>query len=310
MKIITVDCNYVQEQFAASYLMIEEGVSGPRGFFVECNTNYAIPYLMEAALREGLAPDQIDGLVITHVHLDHAGGAGLFLQKFPNAKLYAHPRAAKHAIDPSKLIASATHVYGEAFMQKMYGTILPCPMERVVALEDGVPIDWMSVGGCLETKHLRGHANHHLCITEPKTKTLFSGDSFGVSYPIVNEKRGVVVMASTSPTDFDGPAAIQSVEWILNQGFLRVALTHYGFLIGAEISIAGMQLLDQLHFSQELLGRIKSEKLNDEQTFSAILDWTTQYFKSKNILLDDEDLKILSLDLKVNAQGLVFAANK
>ncbi|NBP50223.1 MAG: MBL fold metallo-hydrolase, partial [Actinobacteria bacterium] len=77
------------------------------------------------AVLEGLSPLQIDGLVITHVHLDHAGGAGLFLQEFPNAKLYAHPRAARHAIDPSKLIASATQVYGEAFMNKCYGTILP-----------------------------------------------------------------------------------------------------------------------------------------------------------------------------------------
>ena len=87
MKIIAVDCNYVEQEFAASYLMVHEGPLGRRGFFVECNTNYAIPYLKAAALHEGLTPSQIDGLVITHVHLDHAGGAGLFLQEFPNAKL-------------------------------------------------------------------------------------------------------------------------------------------------------------------------------------------------------------------------------
>lgn len=310
MKMIAVDCNYVENEFAASYLLVHEGPSGKRGFFVECNTNYAIPYLKEAALREGLTPDEIDGLAITHVHLDHAGGAGLFLKEFPQAKLYAHPRAARHAIDPSKLVASATTVYGEEFMQKMYGKIEPCPAERVVVLEDGSDIDWVQAGVRLQTKHLRGHANHHLCVIEPSTKTLFSGDAFGVSYPVVNEKKGIVAIPSTSPTDFDGPAAIASVEWILDQNLVQVGLTHFGFLKGAEIQIAGMQLIDQLRFSEAMLRRIKSETLDEDRTFEYIHDWTIQYFAGKGIHLDPEDLRILNLDLRVNAQGLVYAANR
>ena len=310
MKIIAVDCNYVEKEFAASYLMIHEGPQGLRGMFVECNTNYAIPYLKEAALHEGLTPDQIDGLIITHVHLDHAGGAGLFLQEFPNAKLYAHPRAARHAIDPSKLIASATQVYGESFMQKMYGTILPCPADRVVILEDGAKVDWVQAEVQLLTKHVRGHANHHLCVIESTTKTLFSGDSFGVSYPVLNEKHGIVAIPSTSPTDFDGAAAIETVEWILNQDLLQVAPTHYGFLKGAEIQIAGNQLIDYLKFSIELLSEIKTDALNEAQVFERIQKWVIQYFSSQGILFDSEDLKVLNLDLRVNAQGLVFVANK
>jgi len=310
MKIIAVDCNYVEEEFAASYLMVQEGPGGLRGFFVECNTNYAIPNLIEAALLEGLKPDQIDGLAITHVHLDHAGGAGLFLREFPNAKLYAHPRAARHAIDPSKLVASATHVYGEAFMEKMYGKILPCAPERVVVLEDRDEIHWSQAGVSLQTHHLRGHANHHLCVIEPTSKTLFSGDAFGVSYPVVNERRGIVALPSTSPTDFDGPAAIESVEWIRDQDLLQVALTHYGFLRGAEIQVAAIQLIDYLKFSTELLSRIKSEHLDEKKTFELIQAWVIPYFAGKGIQLDSADLKLLNLDLRVNAQGLVYAANK
>lgn len=310
MKMITVDCKYVEAEFAASYLLVHEGPSGLRGFFVECNTNHAIPHLIEAALHEGLKPDQIDGLVITHVHLDHAGGAGLFLREFPNAKLYAHPRAARHAIDPAKLVGSATKVYGEEFMKRMYGTILPCPAERVVILEDGNEIDWKEAGVKLQTKHVRGHANHHLVVIEPSTKTLFSGDAFGVSYPVINEKRGVVAIPSTSPTDFDGPAAIETVEWILDQDLIQVGPTHFGFLKGAEIQIAGMQLMDQLRFSEDLLRRIKAEKLNEDQAFEHIHDWTIQYFANKGVNLDSKDLRILKLDMRVNAQGLVYAANK
>ena len=178
MKVIPVDCNYVGKEFASAYLLVHQG----RGFFVECNTNYAIPYLVKAAQEAGLGTDQIDGLVITHVHLDHAGGAGLFLKEFPQSKVYAHPRAARHLMDPSKLIASATAVYGESFMQQMYGSILPAASDRVVVLEDGAPIEWN--GLAFRTRHTRGHANHHLCIVVPETSespaTVFTGDSFGV----------------------------------------------------------------------------------------------------------------------------------
>ena len=310
MKIIVVDCNYVEKEFAASYLMVHESPSGLRGFFVECNTNFAIPFLKEAALKEGLSPSQIDGLAITHVHLDHAGGAGLFLKEFPQAKLYAHPRAARHAIDPTKLIAGATQVYGEAFMQKMYGTILPCAADRVVVLEDNATIEWKEAGVSLKTHHLRGHANHHLCVIEPNTKSLFSGDSFGVSYPIVNRKHGVVAIPSTSPTDFDGEAAIQSVEWIRDQDLKQVGPTHYGFIKGPDILVAAKQLIDQLKFSRDLLPRIRVEKMDEQLVFELLNVWTLHYFTSQGIELDSDDLKILNLDLRVNAQGLVFAANR
>ena len=310
MKIIPVDCNYVEQGFASAYLLVKDGPEGLRGFFVECNTNHAIPYLKEAALREGLSPLQIDGLAITHVHLDHAGGAGLFLQEFPNARLYAHPRAARHAIDPSKLIASATQVYGQEFMEKLYGTILPCPADRVVVLENGADLIWPEVGVTLKTKHVRGHANHHLILMETETRTLFSGDSFGVSYPRINSLKGILAIPSTSPTDFDGEAALDTVEWILSQDLNRVGLTHYGFLIGAEIQIAGMQLVDYLRFSISLQKKIAQENLSVDLAYEHIRDWVVQYYFNKKLNLDEQDLEFLSIDLKVNAQGLVFAANK
>jgi glyoxylase-like metal-dependent hydrolase (beta-lactamase superfamily II) len=308
MKIIPVDCNYVEAEFATSYLLVQEVQGQKRGLFVECNTNHAIPFLIQAAEKEGLSRDQVDGLIITHVHLDHAGGAGLFLREFPKAKLYAHPRASRHAIDPSKLVASATQVYGKEFMDKLYGTILPCPADRVVVLEDGDDVHW--AGGVLHTQHTRGHANHHLCIIEPETKTLFSGDAFGVSYPKINAKRGLLVLPSTSPTDFDGEAAIQTVEWIRDQDLNQVALTHYAFLKKDEIRPAAQELIDYLRFSMALVSRIQREKLSVEQTTERIHDWMIQYYAQKSIRLDSEDLKHLAIDFKVNAQGLVFTASK
>lgn len=305
MKIITVDCKYVGSEFAASYLLVKED----RGFFVECNTNYAIPKLKEAAAKEGLSPDQIDGLCVTHIHLDHAGGAGLFLREFPRAKLYAHPRAARHAIDPSRLVASATQVYGREFMQKLYGDILPCPEDRVVVLQDGDRIPWPAGGPGLMAKHTRGHANHHLCLLEPESHTLFTGDSFGVSYPVLNHKRGTVAIASTSPTDFDGEAALATIDWIESLRLNAVAPTHYGLFPRAEVPEMARQMRDQLRFAIEMLKRIQREKLDEKRVTEHIQDWMLQYYGNQGIHFDQEDLKLLNLDFRVNAQGLVYAAS-
>ena len=308
MKIIPVDCHYVKAEFATSYLLVHEG----RGFFVECNTNYAIPYLVKAAHLAGLKTDEIDGLLITHVHLDHAGGAGLFLKEFPNATLYAHPKAAKHAIDPSRLIASATKVYGEVFMQKQYGTILPCDAIRVHALNDGEAILWKGVN--LATKHTSGHANHHLCMIEPITRVLFSGDAFGVSYPELNKKSGLRIIASTSPTDFDGEAAIKVVEWVSDLAkkkmITRVALTHFGILNEDQIEAATNQLIAYLKFSIELVQKVKTENWDEAKLVSEIRNAVQKGMGGASPLLEKEALNCFEIDMKVNAQGLVFVGLK
>jgi glyoxylase-like metal-dependent hydrolase (beta-lactamase superfamily II) len=303
MEILAVDCNYVEKEFAASFLLVR----GKSGLFVECNTTHAIPYLKEAALKAGLTVDQVQGLIITHVHLDHAGGAGAFLREFPNAKLYAHPKAARHAIDPSKLIASATAVYGEATMKEWYGTIFPCEPARVVVVQDGDEILFQDL--ILETKHLRGHANHHLVVFEPETQTLFSGDSFGVAYPEITKRHSDVILASTSPTDFDGIAAIDAVNWIEAKHPHQIALTHFGFFPEAKIKTAAQTLRDQIQYSMDLMQEVLSENLTVEQTEKRLQNFIVQYFKTKGVDLDAADLKHLHIDLKVNAQGIHYAAN-
>jgi glyoxylase-like metal-dependent hydrolase (beta-lactamase superfamily II) len=304
MKILPVDCHYVEKQFAASFLLVKEGAA----FFVECNTTHAIPYLLAAVEKEGLTADDVQGLLITHVHLDHAGGTGAFLKTFPKAKVYAHPKAARHLVDPSKLIASATAVYGEATLKKWYGTILPCDPNRVVVLEDGDSVSFQ--GSVMLTKHLRGHANHHLVMIEPETRTLFSGDSFGVAYPELNHKKGDVILASTSPTDFDGNAALQSIDWILAQTPKQIALTHFGMISEDKILVFAKILKDELEFSMELMQQTMREKLSVESIEERLRDFILRYFENRGTHLDQEDLRLLALDLKVNAQGLYFAVNK
>lgn len=303
MKIICVDCKYVEPEFAGACLLVRDG----RGMFIECNTNHAIPFLREAAAREGLAPENIDGIIVTHIHLDHAGGAGLFLKSFPQAQLYAHPRAARHAIDPSRLVASATRVYGEAFMQKLYGEILPCEEERVQVLNDGDSLFFQGVE--LEIKHTLGHAKHHLVVFEPITRTLFTGDSAGVSYPAVNRKHGCVALPSTSPTDFDGPAALEVLDWIEKLSPDRLAPTHFGFIEKGDIPRALQMLRDQLGFAVHWQRQIREGVLTQDQLHARMRSELGQYFETTwGIRLDEKDWEILRVDLEVNAQGLWFAS--
>ncbi len=303
MKIITVDCNYVEPGFAASYLLVR----GERAMFIECNTNFAIPELLKALGAEGLAPEQVDGLIVTHIHLDHAGGAGLFLKTFPNSRLFAHPRAARHAIDPSRLVSSATSVYGEIFMRERYGDILPCDEDRVQVLNDGDSLFFQGVE--LEIKHTRGHANHHLVVFEPLTRTLFTGDSCGVSYPALNGENGPVALVSTSPTDFDGEAALGVLDWIEKLAPTWIAPTHFG-MIGREHHPRFLLMLrDQLRFSMDLLARIKREGLSEEQAYLFIRTWMNGYFEGQGIHLSERDMTVLDLDFRVNAQGLIYRAN-
>jgi glyoxylase-like metal-dependent hydrolase (beta-lactamase superfamily II) len=303
MKIITVDCNYVEPGFAASYLLVR----GERAMFIECNTNFAIPHLLKALRNEGLAPEQVDGLIVTHIHLDHAGGAGLFLKTFPEARLFAHPRAARHAIDPSRLVASATAVYGDEFMKRTYGTVVPCDEDRVQVLNDGDSLFFQGVE--LEIRHTRGHANHHLVVFEPLTRTLFTGDSCGVTYPVLNEKHGMVALVSTSPTDFDGDAALATLDWIESRAPARIAPSHFG-MIEKPGQARMLQLLrDQLRFSIDLLARIKREGLPEQQVYEFMRAWIQGYFEGQGVHLDERDLSVLELDLRVNAQGLCYRAN-
>jgi glyoxylase-like metal-dependent hydrolase (beta-lactamase superfamily II) len=303
MKIIPVDCKYVEESFAAAYLCVKEG----RGFFIECNTNHAIPFLLEAAQREGLDPSEIDGLLITHVHLDHAGGAGKFLEVFPRAVLYAHPRAARHAIDPAKLVESATRVYGAPFMQKLYGSILPCPAARVRALEEGERIPFADA--FFETRSVRGHANHHVVAYESETGTLFSGDAFGVCYPRFHAPHPLI-LPSTSPTDFDGAEALKAFDLILGFAPERVALTHYGFLQREVLAEAALHLREQIRISLELVEALRTGTLAPTEVESRLRERTRHYFKTSGVEVSSSDWNLLEVDFRVNAQGLIHAASR
>jgi glyoxylase-like metal-dependent hydrolase (beta-lactamase superfamily II) len=303
MKLRTIDSEYVQSELAACYLRVQEDEAA----FIETNTARAVPRLLHALEAEGLSPEQVRWVIVTHVHLDHAGGASALLSACPNATLVAHPRAARHLIDPARLVASATAVYGADVFDAMYGSIEPVPERRVRVVEDG---DEIALGtASFRFLHTRGHANHHFVVHDPARSTVYTGDTFGLVYPQL-QRGGRLAFASTSPTDFDAAEARRSIERILALDTRSVCLTHFGEYEDRE-RIAS-QLLAWIDRSERLVEEAVGLEPDDaERHIRDGLEIALQEaVRSAGVELRPADRSLLELDLALNAQGLAWTASK
>lgn len=302
-RLVTIDCDYLGPGIAAAYLRIQ----GDEVAFVETNTNHAVPKLLAALANERLAPEQVRYIIVTHVHLDHAGGTSLLAKACPNATVLAHPRASRHLIDPSKLVASARVVYGAEKFDALYGTIEPIDASRVKSLDDGAEVPFGETH--FRFIHTRGHANHHFIVHDPARRSVFTGDTFGLSYPRLQRAKPFV-FPSTSPTDFDGPAAHASIDIVKNLGVDRAALTHFGEITDLETVAA--QLHEWIDISSKLMEQAnQGDPAKAEETIRAgIVAAMDRAAERAGIVLDAEDRALLELDVGLNAQGLTYAASK
>lgn len=304
-RLVTVDCDYLGPDIAAAFLRVE----GDEVAFVEANTARAVPKLLATLDREGLRPEQVRYVIITHVHLDHAAGASALLAACPNATLVAHPRAARHAKEPAKLVRSAKLVYGPDRFDQIYGRIDPIDAARVDEVEDGAT---RALGGAtLSFLHTRGHANHHMVVHDPAYGTVFTGDAFGLVYPRL-QRAGRFAFPSTSPTDFDGMAAVESIERILALETRSVCLTHFGEL--EDRHAIASQVGRWLGISQGLVEEARErggDPREDEAAIRAVLEEELARVAGEiGLSLDAEDRALLELDLGLNAQGLAHAAHR
>src|SRR4051812_27752696 len=174
--ISAVDSAYLRPQLDAIHLIVEGG----RAAVVDTGVNSSVPHVLAALRAKDIAPAQVDYVILTHIHLDHAGGAGLLLSHLPNAMLTVHPRGVRHMVDPSHLIASTEAVYGTRHMAATYGQILAVPPDRVIETPHEAAIELN--GRELIFYDTPGHARHHVCVFDRKSNHVFAGDTFGLSY--------------------------------------------------------------------------------------------------------------------------------
>src|SRR5487761_1845352 len=203
------------EKVTAGYL-----VEGPAPVLVETGSQSSVPALLAALEEHGVGAEDLAGIAVTHIHLDHAGGVGDVARAFPNATVYVHELGARHLIDPSRLIASAARVYGD-LLDDLYGRLDPTDPERIVVLYDD---DIVDVGNrAVRAIDSPGHAKHHLAFLDEASGLLFAGDALGVQLP-----DGGVLRPATPPADFDFSQAVESMRRFSALRPAQIALTHYG----------------------------------------------------------------------------------
>jgi glyoxylase-like metal-dependent hydrolase (beta-lactamase superfamily II) len=206
------------ERVTAGYL-----ITGPAPVLVETGSQTSVPALLASLDDLGIAAADLAGIVVTHIHLDHAGGVGDVAAAFPKATVYVHEKGARHLVDPTKLVASAAMVYGD-LLDSLYGRLTPTAGERVRVLGDGEVVD-VGGGRTLTAIDSPGHAKHHLAVHDSESGVLFAGDAVGVRLPDAG-----VLRPATPPPDFDLDLALASLRRFAARRPVGVALAHYGLV--------------------------------------------------------------------------------
>lgn len=293
----TIDTGFVRPQFDAAYLVVEHG----RGAFIDCGTNFAVPRMLAALDDAGISAAAVDWLILTHVHLDHAGGAGELIAQLPNAQLVVHPRGARHMVDPSVLWAGASAVYGESVMEQTYGRLRPIPAERVTEAPDGHMVDL--AGRPLRCIDTPGHAKHHLTVYDERAAACFTGDVFGLSYRDFDTANGPFILPTTSPVQFDPPALHASIERLLALKPAAMYLTHYGRVEDVE------RLAADLHVQIDAMVALARAAHGRPDRHAALMESLTDLYAARaeahGWQQGREALRqLLGMDIELNAQGL------
>ena len=298
--IYAFDAGYVRPQLAAIHLIVENGQVA----VIDTASNACLPRALDALNLLGLTPANVAYVFLTHVHLDHAGGAGAMMQAFPEARLIVHPRGVRHMADPTKLFAAVQAVYGDAEAHHLYGELLPAHMDRIISARDGFEFD---LGErtlvCLDTP---GHARHHLTLHDPRSHSLFTGDIFGLSFRELDVDGRPSVIPTTSPTQFEPEVMHQSVDRILSCEPEALYLTHFSRVSDVQRLGSDLHRLIEAH-----LAVAERERDSGPDREARILAGLWALMDAEAIrqgwrLAPEQWREVLGMDLELNAQGLDY----
>jgi glyoxylase-like metal-dependent hydrolase (beta-lactamase superfamily II) len=293
-----IDTGFVRPFFDASHLVVERG----RAAFVDVGTNFSVPGLLAALDELGVARAAVDYVIVTHVHLDHAGGAGEMMRELPQAKLVVHPRGARHMIDPSRLWAGATAVYGEETMRRNYGALVPVDRGRVIEAPDGFMLE-LGGGRPLVFLDTPGHARHHFCVWDETSRSMFTGDTFGLAYRELASERGRFVMPTTTPVQFEPEALVASIDRLVAHAPQAMLLTHYSRVTEVE-RLAGelrRQIGELASLGRSADGKPDRAARLRQGMRELVLGWVSEH---ETPLAPARVEELLAVDIELNAQGL------
>jgi glyoxylase-like metal-dependent hydrolase (beta-lactamase superfamily II) len=301
--ITAIDTHYVRPRLDAAHVIVDAG----RAAFVDTGTNHSVPYLLAALEALGIDREAVDWVFLTHVHLDHAGGAGSLMRALPNARAVIHPRGAPHMADPGKLISASIAVYGEKAYRELYGDLLPIVTERIVAAADGQRFELGARSlECIDTP---GHALHHQTIVDRAHALAFTGDTFGLSYREFDVDGRAFVVPTTSPTQFDPAQLLASIDRICALEPESLYLTHYSRV--TDIPRLAVSLRRQIEAMVAAAEAAANAVWPDQdecrrRIVEAIRSLWIELARAHGVAKPERRIEeVLGLDLMLNADGLI-----
>lgn len=298
--IYAFDAHYIRPQLAAIHLIVENDQVA----VVDTANNAALPHALDALRQLGLSPANVAYVFLTHVHLDHAGGAGAMMQAFPEARLVVHPRGARHMAEPAKLFAAVQAVYGEAEARHLYGDPVPVSPDRILSAGEGFSFE---LGGrtlvCLDTP---GHARHHLALQDTRSGCLFTGDIFGLSFRELDVDGRPSIIPTTTPTQFEPEVMHESVDRILACRPEALYLTHFSRIEDIARLSADLHRLIDAHVA--VAERERNAGPEREARILAGL-WALMDAEAARqgwALPTEQWRAVLEADIELNAQGLDY----
>jgi glyoxylase-like metal-dependent hydrolase (beta-lactamase superfamily II) len=297
--IVAIDSGQVRPQMAACYLLETDTAVA----VVETGNNHSTGRILSVLAHRGRRTEEVGHVIVTHVHLDHAGGAGSLMQQLPNATLVVHPRGARHMIDPSRLEASVRAVYGDEEYERQHGALIGVPEERILVMEDGGELQ---IGrrtlGFMDTP---GHARHHFCVWDEASRGWFTGDTFGLSYRDLDTAAGPFIFPTTTPIQFDPPALIDSVGRLMDREPENMYLTHFGGV--RDLRRLADDLVDGIRQFAAWGETFEAHPDRSGQIRSAMMTWLVERAREHGVTLSDERLRdLFAGDVELNSQGIEF----
>lgn len=295
--ITCIETHFQRPGLASCYLIQSAGEAA----LIDTGTARTTDNIMQLLTILGLTPSQVKYVIPTHVHLDHAGGAGQLMQRLPEAELVMHHFGARHMIDPSKIAAGSAAVYGDQEFAKQFVELLPIDEQRVIQATDGMRIE---LGKreltCFDTA---GHARHHICLWDEESQGIFSGDTFGLAYPELTTNQGPFMVLPSTPTQFDPEIWHKTLDRLMALQPSRMYLTHYG-------AVENPQALSQvLHNEIDAYVAIALPFADTENPVNALEAALWEHYRKRlrahgNRQSLAEQERLLAMDVRLCAQGL------
>ncbi|WP_284140792.1 MBL fold metallo-hydrolase [Virgibacillus sp. LDC-1] len=268
---------------------------------IETGPSPSVKYIKKGLLELGFELSEVKYIIVTHVHLDHAGGAGLLLRDCPNAKLIVHPRGARHLIDPKKLVAGARGVYGDSFSE-LFEPIIPIPQDRIEMKGEG---DTLQIGAdcTLQFLDTPGHAKHHITIYDPVSNGVFAGDTVGVRYEQLLREGVPFFLPSTSPNHFDPEEMRKSIKRLHEMKLDRIYYGHFGMTTDIDASLTAVSEWLDLFVSEGEKAFVEGKGY--DTLASRLLLRVRQFLREKSVPDDHDVYVLINLDLQVSALGIM-----